>query len=89
MSMNIKDPRVHEMARQLAARAGISVTEAVRRALAAELARAPALTQEVARATRLEAVRRICADYQSLPLRDPRSSKEIRNDLYDAQGMPR
>jgi antitoxin VapB len=89
MSMNIKDPRVHEMARQLATRAGISVTEAVRRALAAELARAPAATAEMTRAARLEAVRRIVANYRSLPLQDPRSSDEIRADLYDDQGLPR
>ncbi len=87
--MNIKDPRVHEMARQLAARSGISVTEAVRRALAAELARAPALPPEAVCAARLQAVRRIAANYRSLPLRDPRSSEEIRADLYDEQGLPR
>jgi antitoxin VapB len=89
MAMNIKDPRVHAMARQLAARAGISVTEAVRRALAAELERASASSRVASRAARLEAVRRISADYQSLPLRDPRSSEEIRADLYDGQGLPR
>jgi hypothetical protein len=89
MAMNIKDPRVHAMARQLATRAGISVTEAVRRALAAELARAPTATAEMTRAARLEAVRRIVANYRSLPLRDPRSSEEIRAGLYDEQGLPR
>jgi hypothetical protein len=34
-------------------------------------------------------VRRIAANYRSLPLRDPRSFEEIRADLYDEQGLPR
>jgi antitoxin VapB len=89
MAMNIKDPRVHAMARELAARAGISVTEAVRRALAAELERAPAASPVAARAARLEAVHRISAAYRSLTLRDPRSSAELCADLYDEQGLPR
>ena len=37
MGMNIKDPELHAMARELAARHGTTVTDAVRRALAAEL----------------------------------------------------
>ena len=40
MGMNIKDPQVHAMAKQLAARRGTSVTDAVRQALQAERARA-------------------------------------------------
>ena len=39
MGMNIKDPLVHAMARELAAHRGSSVTDAVRRALRAELDR--------------------------------------------------
>ena len=37
MGMNTKDPELHAMARELAARHGTTVTDAVRRALAAEL----------------------------------------------------
>jgi hypothetical protein len=37
--MNIKDPEVHVMARQLVARRRTSVTDAVRQALSAELER--------------------------------------------------
>ena len=42
MGMNIKDPEVHAMARQLAARRGTTVTDAVRQALSAELERSQA-----------------------------------------------
>ena len=41
MGMNIKDPEVHAMARELAARRSTSVTDAVRQALRAELAPLP------------------------------------------------
>lgn len=88
MAMNIKDPGVHAMAKELAARCGTSVTEAVRRALAAEIARTDGPGPEMAREARLEAVRRIGADYRSLPLRDPRTSEEICADLYDERGLP-
>ncbi len=43
MGMNIKDPQVHAMARQLAARRGTTLTDAVRQALAAELERSAAV----------------------------------------------
>ena len=39
MGMNIKDPQVHAMARELAKHRGTSVTDAVRQALRAELDR--------------------------------------------------
>ncbi|MEB3305303.1 MAG: type II toxin-antitoxin system VapB family antitoxin [Cyanobacteriota bacterium] len=39
--MNIKDPVVHAMARELAQRRSTSVTDAVRQALRAELERCP------------------------------------------------
>ena len=42
MGMNIKDPEVHAMAKQLAARRGTTVTNAVRQALSAELERSQA-----------------------------------------------
>ena len=42
MGMNIKDPEVHAMARQLAAQRGTTVTDAVRQALSAELERSQA-----------------------------------------------
>jgi antitoxin VapB len=88
MGMNIKDPRVHAMARELAARRGSTVTEAVRRALASELERCEHPGNERSRAAKLEAVRHIAASFAALPLRDPRSVGQIRADLYDDNGLP-
>lgn len=88
MGMNIKDPQVHAMARELAARRGTSVTEAVRQALGAELTRTTAPGPEDIRTTRLEAIRQIQARFSELPVRDPRSSRDLQDSLYDDRGLP-
>ncbi len=88
MGMNIKDPQVHAMARELAARRGTSVTEAVRQALGAELTRTTAPGPEDIRSTRLEAIRQIQARFSALPIRDPRSSRDLQDSLYDDRGLP-
>ncbi len=72
MGMNIKDPQVHAMARELAARRGTSVTNAVRQALRAELDRSPGTPEQE------EAARRAAG----------RSSAELQADLYDDAGLP-
>lgn len=86
--MNIKDPQVHAMARELAARRGTSVTEAVRQALGAELTRTAAPGPEDIRSSRLEAIRQIQARFSELPMRDPRSSRDLQDSLYDDRGLP-
>lgn len=88
MGMNIKDPQVHAMAKELAARRGTSVTNAVRQALEAELTRTAAPGPENVRSTRLEAIRQIQARFSELPVRDPRSSRDLQDSLYDHQGLP-
>ena len=88
MGMNIKDPQVHAMARELAARRGTSVTDAVRQALTAELQRTTQPSGEARRASRLEAIRQIQARVAALPRLDSRSSEELQNALYDEHGLP-
>lgn len=88
MGMNIKDPQVHAMARELAARRGTSVTEAVRQALGAELTRTTAPGPEDIRSTRLEAIRQIQARFAELPIKDQRSSRDLQDSLYDDRGLP-
>jgi len=88
MGMNIKDPQVHAMARELAARRGTSVTEAVRQALGAELTRAKEPGPEDIRSNRLEAIRQIQARFCELPIRDPRSSRDLQDSLLDDRGLP-
>ena len=86
--MNIKDTRVHAMAKELAARRGTSVTEAVRQALEAALARTTAPGPDRVRSTKLEAICQIQARFSELPIKDPRSSRYLQDSLYDDRGLP-
>lgn len=85
--MNIKDPQVHAMARELAARRGTSVTDAVRQALQAELARAPG-TPGQEEAARKHALLQLLSRCRQLPWPDGRGSGELQADLYDEAGLP-
>jgi antitoxin VapB len=88
MGMNIKDPQVHAMARELADHRCTSVTDAVRQALRAELDRcrttAPGQQEEARRQALLQLLNR-CRD---LPWPDQRSGDELQAELYDETGLP-
>jgi antitoxin VapB len=83
MSLNIKDPEVHELAQALAKATGESMTQAVREALRARLAglaskRAPqAKLQDV-----LAIGRRCAAQLKGKPI-------DHATLLYDARGLPK
>ncbi|MFM7674689.1 MAG: type II toxin-antitoxin system VapB family antitoxin [Synechococcus sp.] len=88
--MNIKDPQVHAMARQLAARRGTTVTDAVRQALAAELERSadrPDTPAQLQKARR-EELERLLQRFRRLHWPDQRSSEELQAELYDEHGLP-
>ena len=83
MALNIKDPEADALARQLAARTGESLIEAILNAFKERLARTekarrPSLERELA------AIRRRCA---KLKVKDARSADEIIG--YDEHGVPR
>jgi antitoxin VapB len=82
MAMNIKDPEVHDLARELAERRGVTMTRAVKMALEETLARTGQRGVEVRE--RLDAIARHCA---ALPIRDARAADEILG--YDDRGLPR
>lgn len=84
MALNIKDPRVHDLARRLAERRRTSLTGAVREALEEALARSGAFARHDDRRERLDAVARLCAD---LPVLDPRTADEVIG--YDERCLPR
>ena len=88
MGMNIKDARVHAMARQLAARNGTTVTEAVRQALGTALARGPELDGARARSARKAAIREICARFREQVGPLERTGRELQQALYGANGLP-
>jgi antitoxin VapB len=88
MGMNIKDPEVHAMARELAARRSTTVTDAVRQALRAELARSPSPDAPEAIEARKAAIRAICARTSARPEWQGRTSQELQDALYDEHGLP-
>ncbi len=88
MGMNIKDPQVHAMARELAARRSTTVTDAVRQALRAELERTQpdSAAQEIS--ARKAALLDLLKRYERLRWTDSRSSTELQAELYDDDGLP-
>ena len=83
MGMNIKDPEVHAMARQLAARRGTTVTDAVRQALSAELERSQATD-----AARQDDLQALLERFRRLHWPTGVNGKEAQDALYDEQGLP-
>jgi antitoxin VapB len=83
MALNIKDPNVDRLARDLAAVTGESITAAVGQALTERLERVQGgPTAERRRA----AIRRAQVAFAAMPIRDARSADEIIG--YDEHGVP-
>ncbi|PIB75861.1 type II toxin-antitoxin system VapB family antitoxin [Mycobacterium celatum] len=83
MALSIKHPEADRLARELAARTGESLTEAVVIALRERLARETGRTRAIPLREELAAVRRRCA---ALPVVDDRSADQILG--YDQRGLP-
>lgn len=83
MALSIKDPEADRLARELAARTGETLTEAVVVALRERLARQTGRPGAVPLRDELAAIRRRCA---ALPVVDDRSAEEILG--YDGRGLP-
>ena len=88
MGMNIKDPAVHAMAKELAARRSTTVTDAVRQALRAELERSEPDTANQEAEARKASVLELLQRFKRLPWPDQRSSAELQAELYDDDGLP-
>lgn len=83
MALSIKHPEADRLARELAARTGETLTEAVVVALRERLARTVGRTQVVPLREELAAIRRRCA---ALPVLDDRTAESILG--YDDRGLP-
>jgi antitoxin VapB len=84
LPLNIKDPEVYQLARQVADLTGETLTDAVRHALLERLKR-----EEAARAGSLwlEKLREISDRCAARPVLDPRTDDELVG--YDEFGVPR
>lgn len=83
MALSIKDPEADRLARELAARTGETLTEAIVVALRERLARETGRTAAVPLADELAAIRQRCA---ALPVMDRRCADHVIG--YDEHGLP-
>jgi antitoxin VapB len=84
MGVFIKNPEAEAKIRELAARTGESLTEAIERSVEERLARLP--PRRKGRVDRKK-LAELLAYFDSLPVDDPRSPDEIIG--YDENGVPR
>ncbi|MGC3994962.1 MAG: type II toxin-antitoxin system VapB family antitoxin [Propionicimonas sp.] len=84
MALNIKDPATDALARELAARTGESITEAIRVAMSERLAR---LRRQESMASRTGELQRYIDRGRQRPTLDGRSAEAILG--YDEDGLPR
>ena len=84
MALSIRNPRVAQLARDVARRTGENITQAIERSLQERLA---GLRTGKEKAARLREIRRIVRRISRLPDRDQRSAEEILG--YDERGLPR
>ncbi|MBM5800943.1 MAG: hypothetical protein FJ077_08935 [Cyanobacteria bacterium K_DeepCast_35m_m2_023] len=89
--MNIKDERVHAMAKELAARRGTTVTDAVRQALMAALERSGTSDQaaKAAQEAKKQELLELLQSFKGLQWANGRNSRELQDELYDEHGLPR
>ena len=85
MSINIRNPRVHELARRAAALTGETQTSVIERALVKLLEEIEAESSAESRRRRVE---RILADIDRR-LTDADHQALSKDDLYDDAGLPR
>lgn len=83
MALSIKDPEADRLARELAAKTGETLTEAVVVALRERLARQTGRARVVPLREELAAIRQRCS---ALPVLDQRTADEIIG--YDDEGLP-
>lgn len=84
MTFSIRNPRVEQLARDVARRTGENITQAIERSLEERLA---GLRTAKEKAVRLREIRRIVRQISRLLDRDQRSPEEILG--YDEDGLPR
>lgn len=86
MSMNIKSPEAHALARQLAAVTGESVTAAVTTAVRERLERVTAMSDDLV-AGRRQKISQLAAEIRANA--GPDAWPDHGDLLYDAKGLPR
>jgi antitoxin VapB len=86
VSLNIKNERVHALAREAARRTGATQTSAIEQALEQLLASLDEAPEEEARRARLSAL--MTEIRETTTEEDRRAAKRAVQDLYDEHGLP-
>lgn len=86
MSLNIKNERVHALAREAARRTGTTQTSVIEQALEQLLASLDSAPEEEARRARLSALMAEIRD--TTTGEDRTAAKRVMQDLYDDHGLP-
>lgn len=89
MSLNIKDHEVHELAREVAAMRGTSMTGAVRQALRETLEKDKAALDATPRKKKVSELLMEFAETYREEMKDVPHSWEINDLLYDEYGLPK
>lgn len=89
MSLNIKDPEVHAMARQVAATHGISMTGAVREALREKIEKDKTTLNSAPGKKKPSELFQEFIEKHKEELKDVPHSWEINDLLYDEYGLPK
>ncbi|MBX3479252.1 MAG: type II toxin-antitoxin system VapB family antitoxin [Caulobacter sp.] len=84
MTLSIRDRETDQLARDLAAKHGMSLTEVVKEALE-DFAAKPTKARLATREARLKAV---FAEIRALKIPPGPSAKELMDELYDEDGLP-
>ena len=89
MSLNIKNERVHSLAREAARVTGKTQTSVIEEALVKLLAEYGIDPVEADRQRRMDTMRRIALEYSALPEREGVDVIRSEEDLYDPEtGLP-
>jgi antitoxin VapB len=89
MALNIRDPKAHQLAEEVAKRTGETLTRAVIVSLEERLQRlnSPLRRSDEDKRARIRRMKELAARFQALPVVDDRSPDEILH--YDEHGLPR
>jgi antitoxin VapB len=89
MALNIRDPKAHHLAEEVARRTGETLTRAVIVSLEERLQRIGSTDRqsEEEKEARVRRMKELAARFQALPVVDDRSPDEILG--YDEHGLPR
>jgi antitoxin VapB len=86
--LNIRNKETERLVRELAARRGVGMTQAIHEAVAKEVATLPPV-RKLSYEERLASIRQIQAEVRAALTPGAPSVEEIMDDMYDEWGAPR